>query len=117
MDTYDKAATNAADARNKKLMEASKGPLGSFDDEKSRRMEREADQKKMQEQQVAAQLARLRANKDQVADMRHQETLKAQLVQAHNRGDAIAVRRLTDRLTKDSGIGEDGKFKPPSFDD
>jgi hypothetical protein len=112
LDAYDKKATQAVDARNKKLMEASKGPLGSFDDEKARRMERDADQKKLQEQQVAAQLARLRSNKDQVADMRHQEALKAQLVQAHNRGDAVAVRRLTDRLTKDSNVGEDGKFRP-----
>ena len=79
-------------------------------------MERDADQKKLQEQQVADQLARLRGNKDQVADMRHQEALKAQLVQAHNRGDAVAVRRLTDRLTKDSKVGEDGKFRPDMTD-
>jgi len=75
-----------------------KASLASFDDEGARKSEIKHLQAKRQEQSINDEFMRLRADREKVSEMRHQDQMKAHMNMAYRQGHTEVADKLKGRM-------------------
>merc|ERR1712217_74823 len=78
--------------------EAQRAALASFDDESARRNEVRNLQAKKQEQLIQSEVAKMRADKVKVDEMRHQQSLRIHMDQLNKAGNTQEAEKIKSRL-------------------